>query len=166
MIGLYEGTSVLSRAIRFRSWSKYSHASWICPDHSEFEAWAIGGVCKRAQYGQAHTKATVIRLLALDLTPGEEQGLVEFFEKQLGKKYDWGGVFGFLSRRDASHDPEEWFCSELVFAGFQAIRKPLLARIPAHRVDPGMLLYSPLLRDAGYTLAGYQGDLEADGKGS
>ena len=46
MIALYKGTSALSRIIRWRTWSDYTHAAWVFQDGSVIEEWK-GGVIDR-----------------------------------------------------------------------------------------------------------------------
>lgn len=159
MIGLYKGQSARSRLIKFRTWCDYSHASWIDDaDMSVHEAWTPGGVRHNRNTNIGHTPGTVIDLFSVKgLTVGEQDGLREFYSSQRGKPYDWRGVLMFVSRRDPANESaeqEKWFCSELVFAGFLYIKRPLLARIPAYKVYPGMLAYSPLLISAGSIVTG------------
>lgn len=149
MIALYRGVSFTSRLIRFFNWSDYSHASWIDMNLAEYEAWQNGGVQVVGHWGANHTPGTLVDMLHIYLTKGEEQGLQEFFISQAGKKYDLAGVLGFVFRNDKIQKRNKWFCSELVSAGFKAIKKPLLSRIPDHKVSPAMLCYSPLLKECG-----------------
>jgi len=164
MIALYKGISFTSRIIKIRTWSEYSHASWTDddesifrawkegfePDSSVIESWHIGGVRYNFSINIGHTPGTVIDLFSIDLTPSEREGLREFLLNQVGKKYDFKGCLNFITRRKESPAGQKrWFCSELVFAGFVHIRKPLLLRIPAWKVYPGLLAYSPLLRKQG-----------------
>jgi len=145
MIAAYQGISAMSRAIRFLNWSKYSHISWVDPDGSETEAWTHG--IRRLETAHTdHAPNTVVDLFDVELTQGELDGLRRFLAEQEGKGYDFRGVLHFVSRRpERAGDQERWFCSEVVFAGFAHIRKPLLLRVPAYKVYPGMLVYSPRL---------------------
>ena len=103
------------------------------------------------------TKNGVVDLFDVDLTQGELDGLRGFLMRQIGKPYDTRGVLHFVTRRpERWQDQEKWFCSELIHAGFVYIRKPLLVRIPAWKVYPGMLTYSPLLKKAGRIVVGQQ----------
>ena len=161
MIGLYKGKSFTSKLIKWRSWSEYSHASWIdvarprllkddiiSPLSHVFEAWIPDGVVERQNISDGHTKGTPIDLFDIQLTDGERQALMRFLRMQIGQKYDYRGVLKFMSRREGQ-TPDAWFCSELIFAAFQHICRPLLLRIPTWKVAPGMLAYSPLLKFVG-----------------
>ena len=149
MIGLYKGTSAISRIIKFRTWSEYSHAAWINEDFSVIEAWQGAGVVERPSVNIGHTPGTEIDLFDIDLTPRELGDLMFFLQSQIGKPYDYNGVFGFLTRDASMQSRSAWFCFELIFAAFVYAQKPLLLRVPAHKVDGGMLSYSPLLRHVG-----------------
>ena len=39
--------------------------------------------------------------------------MIQFLEEQIGKDYDYWGIFGFLVRRDVQRR-SKWFCSELI----------------------------------------------------
>lgn len=149
MIGGYKGTSPSSRVIRWRDWSEYSHMSWIESGvQDEYESWIKGGVQHVDRFGLNHRPGTVIDLFDIDLTPGEHDGLIGFYESQLGKGYDFRALLGFSLRIDI-HDKKALFCSEYIFGGFIEIRKPLLERIPAWKVPPAYIPLSPLLKFTG-----------------
>lgn len=144
MIALYKGTSLVSKAIKFINWSEYSHASWMTSDGGEYESWDTVGVRYSSIFGSQHTKGTEVDLFEIKLTKAEIDALEMFFREQMGKKYDYMGILGFLMRKD-EHVHNRWFCSELIAAGFESIKKPLLRNIPSYKVYPGMIAYSTLL---------------------
>ena len=143
MIALYKGTSALSRAIRWRTWSEYSHAAWVCDDGSVIEAWR-GGVRHVPSIHAQHTQGTEIDLFAVEMTTEKKWAVQEFLIRQIGKPYDYGAILGFMTRAK-SENPEKWFCSELIFAACQSAGVALLKRIPTWQVSPGLLSISPLL---------------------
>jgi len=146
MIALYKGTSALSRLIRWRTWSDYSHAAWVFPDGSVIEAWK-GGVTHAPSILSAHASDTEVHLFALDLTIEQRWAIQDFLIAQIGKPYDYAGILGFLAAAK-TENPDRWFCSELLFSAVKQARINLLARIPAWKVYPGLLALSPLLRSA------------------
>lgn len=167
MILLYRGTSFVSKVIRFFNWSTYSHASWtfgiyhageLFGDTSEYEAWERGGVGHRDHWGNHHTKGTRVDCyeLKLPLDMVEMCNLKFYLCSELGKKYDYRGVFHFLTRVKKD-DPDRWFCSEYVFACLKMVGRTLLENIEACQVYPGMLAYSPELRYIGWMIVG-EGD--------
>lgn len=150
MIALYKNSSLVSRAIRFFTWSEYSHASYVRDDGSiEVESWQRGGVQMHGRPGEAHPGAT-IDFFHVAVTPEQTRQVEEFLFSQVGKAYDFHGVAHFVSRH-APHarDQERWFCSELVFASYAAAGIELLSRIPAWKVSPALLSCSPLLEFVG-----------------
>lgn len=151
MIAAYQGTSLLSWMIRIRTWSKYSHVSWIMLDQSEIEAWQTGGVAHNAKWGILHTPGTVVDFYEFKnpLTATERTNIETFLLKQVGKKYDKWGVLRFLPvfrlfMRKAN-DISEWFCSELVMEGCEQGPRPLLNKEP-QRTTPDDVPTSTELR--------------------
>ena len=143
MIALYKGTSALSRLIRWRTWSDYSHAAWVFPDHSVIEAWK-GGVTHAPGILAGHAPDTEVHLVTLDLTIEQRWAVQDFLIAQIGKPYDYAGILGFLTA-SKTENPDRWFCSELIFAACKAAKVDLLKRIFAWKVSPGLLAYSPVL---------------------
>jgi uncharacterized protein YycO len=76
----------------------------------------------------------------------DEQKVYEFAMAQLGKTYDYTAVFAFLLPWRANWNANRrWFCSELVAAAIVA-GGTTIARMDMHRVTPGFLDTSPLLK--------------------
>lgn len=149
MIALYHGKSMVSRAIRLLNWSDYSHAAWVDPVTGHvWESWGKGVTCSQ-DLGSAHLAGTKVDLFHVSATREQRLRILDFMTAQIGKKYDYRGVFHFITRRPAqARDQDRWFCSELVFEAFRAAGIHLLCRIPAWKVYPGLLAYSPLLAHA------------------
>jgi len=148
MIALYRGKSLLSRTIRFFNWSPYSHAAWIdTVENCVIEAWK-GRVRKTPDLSRQHSRGTEVDVFIVSgVTEEQSAAIAAFMRSQVGKRYDYRGVFHFLTRRpERPRDQERWFCSELVCAAYASAGVHLLARIPAWKVYPGMLAYSPLLQ--------------------
>jgi len=151
MIALYEGKSWLSLIIEKWHRSKYSHASEIADDFSsEIEAYRksghwFSGCVQDVKPFSNHSPGTRVSLYELrnPLTSGERQALWHFLRLQVGKPYDYAGLFGFITRREnAGEGQDKWFCGELTFAAYLHIKRPLLNGIDAHKVFPSMLSYS------------------------
>lgn len=68
--------------------------------------------------------------------PDETAGMA-LLGAQLGKKYDWTALVGFVLRANWAK-PSRWFCSELAAAVIQAAGRRLL-REELSRVTPGLL---------------------------
>jgi uncharacterized protein YycO len=144
-IALYRGISPLSLAIRWQTRGPYSHAAVRIPNGNVIEAWAVCGVAENAHLGKAHTPGTQVDLFKVKgLDARHERWLMGFLRSEIGCGYDYGAIFKFLTRRKGAHN-ERWFCSELVFAAFEAVGIRLLERVEAWQVSPSMLAWSPLL---------------------
>lgn len=156
MIAIYQGKSLVSKLIKFRTWSEDTHISWVEPDTmDEYEAWISQGV-RKVKFGADHTDLTPVDLFHVDLTQGEHEGLLEFLDSQIGKGYDLRALLGFMCRLPIE-DKNKLVCSEYIFAGFLKIKKPLLERIPAYKVPPAYFRLSPLLKTRGSTLTSVAG---------
>lgn len=147
MIALYRGVSSVSRVIRFVTWSAYSHASWISPNGDyEVESW-IHGVQWEPGLGSNHTPGTVVDLFQVrDITVEQDDHVEAFLRDQVGKDYDWTGLFNFITRKPQTPEQQDkWFCSELIFAAHASAGIRLLRDIAYWKVSPGLLSLSPLL---------------------
>ena len=134
MIALYKGTSALSRLIRWRTWSEYSHAAWVFPDGSVIEAWK-GGVTHAPSILAGHVPDTEVHLFTLDLTADQRWAIQDFLIAQIGKPYDYTAILGLGLRRDWQEE-DAWFCSELVAWAFQHAGEPLFRAECLRRVTP------------------------------
>jgi uncharacterized protein YycO len=72
-----------------------------------------------------------------------QNAILDFATAQVGKKYDYSGIFGFLARKE-TQTADKWFCSELVAASFMAAQIALVRDYP-HKIAPCDLRRSPLL---------------------
>lgn len=110
------------------------------------EAWHVGGVLHNANPGVRHTPGTVIDIYDVKgMTAEVQQRAEQWLKRQLGKRYDFGSVFRFLSRDEKDWSACEWFCSELVMEALMHGGIKLL-NIESHKVSPEVLSWSPLLK--------------------
>jgi uncharacterized protein YycO len=148
VIALYKGVSKPSRIIRAFNWSEYSHAAWVDDDGSVYQAWSKGVTLTRS-ISEDHTPGTEVHLYTvIGETPETREEVRKFMISQLGKKYDWLGILGFVFRAKSLHRRTKWFCSELVAEAYASAAHPLV-RAPSFKVYPGMLAASPLLKHTG-----------------
>lgn len=125
-----------SAAIRWFTWSEWSHVDAVLPDGRWFGARADGGVQARDPYPVARS-----RVLDVDLPPEALDRALS----QLGKPYDRTAIAGFVLRRDWQ-EPDSWFCSELFAWSF----RPWLPLFEHHnRVAPDDLLLALQAYQAG-----------------
>ncbi len=134
---LFKGRGFISRLIRWQTRSQYSHAAIMLPCGRVLEAWQGEGV--RIKW--LRDWCDVDRFRVTDMTEEQWETAIAFARAQIGKKYDYRGVWRFLSRRKPARD-DRWFCSELVFASLAAAGVKLLAAVDIGEVSPGMLAYS------------------------
>lgn len=71
---------------------------------------------------------------ALDLYCKDEDAAIQFARDQIGKPYDFGGVIAIPFHQRDWHDPNRWFCFELVAAAFEAGGTPLFRKDALYRV--------------------------------
>lgn len=147
LVALYRGTSWVSRAIRWQTWSDYSHAALWLPDGSVIEAWHKGGVQRHATLGAVHTPGTVVDLFRV-VAPVEWDAVLASAEAHLDKGYAFSNILRFMLRwtsTDCRH-PQRLICSQLVHLLIEEGGVRLLHRICASKVSPRDLSISPLLR--------------------
>lgn len=139
----YRGKSWVSKAIRWQTRSKYSHIAIELDNGSVIEAWHIGGVAHNKNFKVAHTPGTLVDVFGI-IGDFDEVAASVFLLDQVGKKYDFGSIVRFMTRRTEPHD-DKWFCSELAMEALHAGGVDILKRIPASHVSPGQLVTSPIL---------------------
>lgn len=133
----------MSAAIRWQTRSRYSHAAILLPDEQTIvEAWPGAGV-----HAKIITDWTgVERFQVRTISRAGSEALMDFLVDQLGMGYDYKGVLRFLSRDpDIDQVRKCWFCSELVYAAYQAADVNLFNDSESWEISPGMLARSPLL---------------------
>lgn len=120
-----KGNSKLDKAISFFTRSEYVHCELVTVKR------------KDKFFGYSSEPYVGVRGMWVSYNPDEwdfveipKVEFKEFFDKTIGKKYDYTGVLGFVFLR-LSENPNRWFCSEwcATVLGFD---KP-------HRVSPGKL---------------------------
>ena len=147
----YRGHSLVSKAIRFQTRSIYSHSAIQFSDRKVIEAWHTGG--KRPWHGSVrmiespfdgHSRGTQIDVFSVDSRCDyDEAGIRRRAEEEIGKRYDFGAVARFLSRRDGQKN-DKWFCSELV-AFLTAHGGLHLLHAPPSKLSPRDIALSPVL---------------------
>ena len=140
---MYRGKSIISKLIRFQTRSQYSHVAVQLEDTgSVIESWHKGGVRRIASAFHDHTIGTPIDVYTIDATY-DRDAVKQFLYNQVGKKYDFGAIARFLSRRHEFAD-NKWFCSELCLAAFEHGGLRLLNGNPSE-LSPRDVALSPIL---------------------
>lgn len=131
-----------SKGIRFLTWSWASHVDFVLPDGKLFGALALengGGVLVHEMHPRNHYHR--VERYCVDAPAS----VLDLAMTQLGKPYDWEGIFGFFARNRKWEDKDKWFCSELVAWSFKQSGLPLI-NDESYRVTPRDLLTSTLLK--------------------
>lgn len=135
------GKTLVSTSIATVTLSWCSHVDFILPDGS-----LLGAVPSKGVILQPATDREFFAR-AEEYIVDAPASAIEYAVSQLGKPYDWSGVFSFLFPERDWQDDSKWFCSELVFASLAQAGVLLLNGNP-HKITPGNLLLSTLLNPA------------------
>lgn len=125
--------TLLSWIIGVFTWSEYSHVEFVTS--TGYLGAAPDGVKVRPMTAR---KGVEFILRHIDCTYEQELKTLDFARSQIGKPYDWSGVFGVALHRDW-HEQDSWFCSELVMTSLEAAGLYFL-RDKVNRVTPEMIL--------------------------
>ena len=105
------------------------------------------GVVKHNCLNDTIKKDAIITLFDVQTTSDQDIIIIDFLNRQIGKKYDWWSVFGFIlyTTEEGRKSYNKWFCSELIFATFNKVNISLLERAEAWKMSPTTLSYSSKL---------------------
>ena len=139
---LFRGRGIASTLIRWQTRGPWSHAA-ISLGMDAWEAREWRRVARRT-LGEivAECMRDKVRLerISVPITAEQARDMRDWLDDQVGKRYDWGSVLRFVSRRQSRRKAAEvWFCSELVFAAFAHVDIDLLARTEPWEVSPSLL---------------------------
>ena len=161
-LGFYSGTSLISRLIRWQTWSKYSHVSMIIADSDnvkkwiEYEAWHVSdktkwyrplaGYFQKVPFGKNHKKGTKVDLFEVEGITSLQIDLCKEQAENFARKkipYDYSGVSGFLVRKPYG-DNNKLFCSESIveILKFASIK---IINVESYKTSPGTLSLSPII---------------------
>jgi uncharacterized protein YycO len=126
---------ILSRMIRWITWSEYSHVDFVMPNGQLLGARADGVRIRRPE-GRYHFIRAEI---------DAPDSVLDSALSQVGKPYDFTAIIGFLFRRNWQRQ-DAWYCAELVSWAFCESGVTLLTCSDHHRITPRDILLSPLVR--------------------
>lgn len=130
---------ITSLAIRWFTWSDWSHVDFVLRDGRFLGSRLDGGVLIRKH---DYLTPSMFRYACVEVP--EPRKVYGWATTQIGKPYDWKAIAGFLPRANW-HDPGKWFCSELVAGGFEQAGCPIVDR-KAFRVTPQTAYESVLVK--------------------
>jgi len=134
---LCRSNTVGSWLIRAMTWSSWSHAALVNGYQCVEATWPRVREVDTMDVILRHSDFTLIDLPCANPAAAWEAAL-----SQVGDRYDWRALFGFLVHRDWAA-PGRWFCSELVAWSFAAGGSPLFRPDLTHRVTPQMIWMLP-----------------------
>ena len=108
---LFVGSKLpFARIIEIGTLSSFSHVAIVDPDNKDmiFEATMLHGVVHRPREALKNKK-----IISVSLPINNVLNVIRFLSNQVGKKYDWGGLFGGIFRTKQWNDTNSWYCSEL-----------------------------------------------------
>lgn len=113
----------VSVLLRVFTWSDWSHVAAIMEDgETAIDATMLHGVSQRPL--SAVTKGSKYAIREYECARPDK--FYAFLREQVGKPYDFSGVFGIGLHRNWQ-DPENWFCSEIQACGLAIGESPRFA---------------------------------------
>lgn len=140
---LFRGQGAISKMIKWQTNGNYSHAAIQLPSGAIIEAWHKPAKVRLRTPLKDWSNVEAYDVEGMTLAQWEKA--IQWADQQIGKPYDFGGVFRFVTRWRKQQD-EKWFCSELVFQAVLEGGVKLLDRITCSQVSPTVLSFSPLLK--------------------
>lgn len=143
---LHRGKGFVSKVILWQTRSCYSHASLLFSDGAVIESRERGDGWKggvRQLLKLSPRAGEIIDVFEVFTNDRQEHAIRSFAETQVGKPYDYVSIARFMTREPVKDwQMNDWFCSELAFASFDAAGIRLLNTIKAWAVNPGHLSLS------------------------
>ncbi|MEM7492206.1 MAG: YiiX/YebB-like N1pC/P60 family cysteine hydrolase [Pseudomonadota bacterium] len=129
----------ISKEIRGQTRSPVSHVAIYIGDGQVIEA-IEGGVTIHSLTNALSDDYYAAAYRVDGLTPDDRQRMVRWLRTQEGRPYDtWGIVGQVTGASDYINEEDAWFCSELTFAAYEHIEKPLTTTSPGDST-PGQIL--------------------------
>lgn len=138
--------SIVSQAIRHRTWGKYSHVQIVAVVTTQgidvVSADGEGVMLRRVREDEWLKHAI---LTYPEMILKERNDVVKFCFSKIGAGYDFLGLADFLLDKDLQVE-DRFFCSELAFLAYKAAGINLQERVDHAFISPRDLYISPLLR--------------------
>lgn len=119
-LAFYKGSGgIFNRLIRWWTRSQFSHVELAWPTGKGDEAY-----CVSSSGSDGGTRAKVMDLPAdkwelVEIGGAKEAAVRGWIAGNLGRKYDWAGIFGMVLRPHRDN-PGRYFCSEFCLSALQA----------------------------------------------
>lgn len=135
-------TDWVSRLIRFFTWSMFSHVDVILPPGQMLIGATASSGVRVIDIKKQKRKASKWSIYEFECI--DEKMFYHLVSSEGAKPYDFNGIIGMLFRKNWQRD-DRWFCSELVAWASAKAGCPILTG-QYHRITPGALLKSPILK--------------------
>lgn len=125
---------VFSPLVRAVTWSDWSHCGILTKDNTVVEsAFKLGGVVETpyALFTERVDSYTIVEMDCRDA-----QAIIDAARSQIGKPYDWTGLFGILFHNRNWQEEDKWWCSELIAWAFEQAGEPLFTPETRIRISP------------------------------
>lgn len=124
-----------NRAIKIYTWHPYTHVDLVVSrpsyEYTPPMEYYVGALPNKGVMTH-RSPARDEKFMTLDV---DETKVYEFAHMQVGKKYDWFGIFGLAVRDGDFQEQNKWFCSELIGAAIN-YASPNFFSIPVHKLTP------------------------------
>lgn len=120
-----KSNTIGSWLIRLSTFSRWSHVGIVTADgNNVIEARAFHGVVVTPidEFKKRYTSWEIANAPVVDIDQCHT-----LCRQQIGKKYDWSAIFGFIFRKRID-DTDKWICSELYAYCSGVVRNDRLAR--------------------------------------
>lgn len=144
-IGFHKGSNLINKLILFFSRGGYSHCGIILNDNSTIEAKPFKNVYHKKNYLLNNGKNVIIDVYDVKTTPKQDKIIIDYLASQIGKKYDYLAVFGFVFYIN-DDKRNKFICSELVYNAFKAANINLLDRVVGYKISPTVLSYNTKMK--------------------
>lgn len=145
-IRFVDRSGLLSKAIKLWTWSDISHVEFVFPDGYLGADFPDGVKVRPFNY----CNPTKEWFGVIECTDTQAKQVEAFARAQIGKPYSVLGILGFIVKHDFNKQGS-WFCSELVYAAFQAAGIKLLNISDIDRISPVDVFESALVQIQGET---------------
>lgn len=125
--------------IRAVTWSDFSHVVTLIDDDTIIHADFHGVRIEPIKDLQNRSKSWMIVEFSCD----NPKAVIDAMKTQLGKPYDFSGIFGIVLRDVELQDDSKWWCSELPEFGFEKAGEPKFSTTFIHRITPQHWLMLP-----------------------
>ena len=142
IIAMYRSKGILPALIRFFSRGRYNHCA-IVHDGMCYESRQGCGV-RVVKFVDSIDMGDKIDFYTVMTTPEQDGRILNYFEMNIGRPYDYKGVWRFIDRQSDEADERDhtWFCSEIVAWAFRMAGVALFNCHDDWKFSPTDLTYS------------------------